>query len=332
MISIQSSLTELERHHQVLTLFQDTYLQALRNIAQYAVELDPEFTERHRKQITVLATEVAGGNQEVQLESRATLRGMLREYRDYAAKYIAGLRDELSGTARAMQEVMDALSQSDGDHDTRLRAVLTRLREVSAQPDPHAVASAVASAVNTIETSLEQLQKQHQLTIAQFQMEIHILHQRIDSLETAASLDEVTRFANRQEMEQRIGAATPGTYCLLLIHSRGLQRAEGQFGTQVAGELAAAFSKRLRNSLSADAGFSRWGAEQFVVMVTAKKSEATGYAKWITEHLSGAYACLKDGKTVRPTLQLNVGIVDTVAGDVPQRILQRASAFLGIRT
>ena len=35
--------------------------------------------------------------------------------------------------------------------------------------------------------------------------------------------------------------------------------------------------------------------------------------KWITEHLSGAYACMKSGKTVRPTLQLTVGIVDTVA-------------------
>ena len=42
-------------------------------------------------------------------------------------------------------------------------------------------------------------------------------------------------------------------------------------------------------------------------MLLAKKSEALASAKWITEHLSGAYACLKGGKTVRPAVQLTVG-------------------------
>ena len=46
----------------------------------------------------------------------------------------------------------------------------------------------------------------------------------------------------------------------------------------------------------------------------------------------GSSARQATGMKSLPVDAVVVGIVDTVAGDVPQRILQRASAFLGIRT
>jgi PleD family two-component response regulator len=158
--------------------------------------------------------------------------------------------------------------------------------------------------------------------VSQFQIEIRMLHKRIDTLEAAASLDHLTRFYNREELVERIKGATPGEYCLLLVSARGLRRAEMQFGPPVSEELAGAFAKRLRNSLPPNAVLGRWGT------VHMKKAEALASGKWITEHLSGTYVCLQGGKTVRPALQLNVGVVDTVAGDTATRVLERISIFL----
>ena len=172
------------------------------------------------------------------------------------------------------------------------------------------------------------MRKQHQVTISQFQIEIRMLHKRIDSLEANAAVDELTRFSNRADMENRVQAATAGEYCLLLVRAYGLRRAEMQFGPPIAEELAGAFSKRLRNSLPPNATITRWGNEELVVMVNVSKSDAIASAKWITEHLSGVYACLHGGKTVRPALQLNVGVVDTVAGETPGAILDRVGIFL----
>src|SRR5262249_57463297 len=69
------------------------------------------------------------------LESRATLRNILRDYRDKGAQCLAALRNELAGTARALEEILDSLSQSDGDHQTRLRAAVQRLRDAADTPD-----------------------------------------------------------------------------------------------------------------------------------------------------------------------------------------------------
>jgi len=321
-------MTELERSHQLRSVVLDCYLLAIKNMANYAVDLDEEVTGPHRKYLKQLADEVATDTPEALNNSRSTLRGLLRDYRDKASQYLSRLRDELAGTARALEEILDTLSQSDGDHESSLRAAVVSLREAAANPSGASIAGVVQSATAKIEKSVEQMRKQHQLTISQFMVEIRMLHKRIDSLEAAAATDEFTRFGTREETIERLRTTAPGSYSLLLIGARGLRRAEVQFGEEVGNELAGAFAKRLRNSLPANCTFGRWGAEEFVVMLSMTKAEAIASGKWITEHLSGSYACMKEGKAVRPALQLNVGVVDTAASEKPERILERIGVFL----
>jgi diguanylate cyclase len=328
MISIQSSLTELEHSHQIRAAVLDCYVQAIKNIAHYAVELDQELTAPHRKYLATLATEVATDAPEMVVESRATLRGLLRDYRDKASQYLANLRDELAGTARALQEILDSLAQADGDHEKNLRAALGKLRQVATAPGYAALGTVISATADSIEKNLEEVRKQHQLTTSQFLVEIRMLHKRIDALEAAASVEEIARFATREEMAERIRATPAGQYCLLLVGARGLRRAEVQFGKEVGDALGGAFAKRLRNSLPPAALIARWGHEEFAAMVTAPKTEALAFAKWINEHLSGDYSCLKSGKTVSPSLQLTVGVVDTAAQDTPERIIDRIGVFL----
>jgi len=328
MISIQSSLTELERSHQIRAVVLDCYVMAIKDTAHYAVELDEDLTASHRKYLNNLAVEVSTGTPEALTDGRATLRGLLRDYRDKAARYLGGLRDELAGTARTLEEILESLSQTDGDHEANLRAALGKLREIASGPDCAAIETVIMGAVNSIESSLEQVRKQHQLTNSQFLVEIRMLHQRIDALESAVSVDEVTRFATREQMMEQIRAAVAGQYCLMLVGARGLRRAEVQYGKEVGSTLAGAFAKRLCNSLPKDTIIGRWGPEEFAAMLTCTKSEALASAKWITENLSGAYCCLRDGKTTRPTLQLTVGVVETSAQEKPDRIIERIGLFL----
>ncbi|MEO8371057.1 MAG: hypothetical protein ABI806_17875 [Candidatus Solibacter sp.] len=64
------------------------------------------------------------------------------------------------------------------------------------------------------------------------------------------------------------------------------------------------------------------------MVLTSSKAEALASGKWISENVSGPYSCLSDGKSIRPALQLTVGVVDTSARETPDRILERIGAFL----
>jgi GGDEF domain-containing protein len=297
-------------------------------VAHYTIELDDEITAPHRQYLTGLAGEVALAQPATLAESRATLRALLRDYRDKAAHYLSALREELAGTALALQEILNSLAQADSDHEVKLRAALGRLRVISNSPDGSAVRAALLAAADNIEQSLEQIRQQHQLTVSQFLVEIRMLHKRIDLLETAASLDDLTKLFKRDEIERRICSASGGKLCLLLVRVNGFQQAERQCSREVALELAAAFSKRLRNSLPPSAIIGRWSDDGFVAMLSVEKPEAMASARWVAEHLSGAYACLHKGKTVHPAIQVAVAVVDDQAGDPPERTLMRVQEFL----
>ena len=138
MISIQSSLSELERSHQLRAAVLDCYVLAIKNIAHYPVELDEEFTSPTASTSEALASEVATGSPEALSDSRATLRGLLRDYRDKAALYLGNLRDELAGTARTLEEILDSLGQTDGDHEKNLRTIVRQIAPGSRQPRAYA--------------------------------------------------------------------------------------------------------------------------------------------------------------------------------------------------
>jgi len=326
MVSIRAAVDDLERIHQMRLKALDCYLTAIRDIARYPVELDDSLTPGHRKALEELAEQVAAGDGETLEESRGMLRALLRGYRDKAGAYLASLKDELESTARALEEILDSLSKSDGEEEGRLKAALKSLREVSNHPAARPIRNAILNAANGIDQSLEQIRKQQQLTISQFHMEIRMLHQRIDALETAATIDSVTSLLKRPEMEQQIRAAA-GVFSLVLVRVGGFVTAEKSFHPDVAIELAGAFTKRLRNSLPMEATVSRWSHEEFVAMLSVSKPEATPIARWIAEHLAGAYSLLLEGKLIHPRLQVSVATVEGGPGKADS-VLERVAEFL----
>jgi len=327
VISIGQSVTDLERSDRLRQTTLDCYVAAIQDAAHYAIELEEATTGDYRRYLETLAAEVSGANPANLSGSRGTFRGLLRDYRDKAAKFIGDLREELTGGARALEEILRSLSQSDGDHEVRLRTSIERLREISNSPAGAEVREAVLETSDSIGRSVEEMRKAHDLSIAQFQMEIHMLHKRIDGLEMAAMIDSLSKLFTRGEMEERIRTAAAECYALLLIRAAGVRAAEVRFGAAVSGELAAAFGKRLRNCLPPDATLGRWGPEEFVAKVGIAKREAFTASKWVTENLSGAYSCLLEGKTVRPSLQVSVAVVDRDAGEPPQRTCARIAEF-----
>jgi GGDEF domain-containing protein len=329
MISIQASLTELDRAHQLRQALVDIYLTSINDVGQYALDLDQSITGEFRKKLTGLTEELSRTGADALEGSGAALRETLRDFRDRGSAYLSNLRDELNGTAKALEKILDGLTQSGGDSEQRMRGALDRLKGLATSREGGAMGTAVAAATLSIETCLDQMRKQHQVMVSQFQTEIKMLHKRIDTLETAASKDLLTRLATRAEIVERIRATPAGGYCLVLSGVIGLLRAEVQHGKDAGEDLAGAFIKRLRSGVPPTAIVGRWGAEQFVVMDAMKQSSAVNLGKWITGNLGGAYCILKAGKPARPILQPMVAVIEATPQESSDQILRRVDLFFG---
>jgi GGDEF domain-containing protein len=329
MISIRKSLTELDRTAEEREMAFDCYRQAIRDAAQYAVELDEEVTEPYRSALVSLEKELVEGGGEALPQCRGNLRGLFRNYRDQAVTYLGRLRSDLSEAISSLQSTMDALTQADGSHDVKMQTAVKRLRQIPPTADMVSVRQAIRTTVTEIEAAQEQLHREHQLTIAQFVAEIRVLHRRIDSLESSVSVDQLTGLATRAEMEPRIYEGQAGTYCLVLIRAAGLRSVDTHLNRETAAELTGAFAKRLRNGLPSETAIGRWAEEAFVAMVPQSQAECMKLARWVGSNLTGPYACMFQGKLVHLSLKLGVAVIDS--SDVsPQRMIERSLHFLDI--
>ncbi|HLI85821.1 MAG TPA: diguanylate cyclase [Bryobacteraceae bacterium] len=313
LISLRKSSREAEQDLTPRSVAEECYVAALDNLAQYAIELEETTTKAYQGYLKDLAREVEGGTPQALAESQGTLRGLLRDYKDRAAAYISSLREELSRTASGLQRLIETLTQSDGNHESRLMAAVKQLRELAQSPMAKPVAEALRAASDSIAEELEKFREQQQLTVSQLLAEISLLHRRIDALESASSAEDLTKLFSRQEMERRLRVTVAGG-ALVLIKVDGLKRAALQFNADVARQLAAAFVKRLRNNLKPGAVVGRWSEEGFLIHLPASCGETEEIAKWIREHVAGSYACLLGGKIVRPAVQATVEVIHAISG------------------
>jgi GGDEF domain-containing protein len=322
MIDSSSALAEPELRDDSSSLALNCYVSAIRNIAHYAADLEPELTGPYRKYLEELAGGVACGACELE-ESRATLRALLRDYRDKTSQYLNILREDLNAAALALAQILESLGDTDGEQGDQLREALRTLREPSGD-DCDSLRDTVSVAAKTVENCLAAVRKRHQLSVSQLMIEIRMLHKRIDALESAAAVDMLTHLFPRQEMEQRI-REDPACVQLLMVRAGGIVTAASQFA--VAEELTGAVIRRLRNVLPAATIIARWSGHGFVAMLDLNMPEAEQIAVRMTANLGGQYACIKDGKAVHPPIQPEVRLL-APADRGAEEALREAEEFL----
>ena len=290
------------------------YIAAIQNIAHYAVELDAEITGPHVKYLAGLAAEVQAAPSQFLPESRATLRGLLRDYRDKAAQFLCRLRQQLESTAKALQETVEALAQSDGDHSTRLRDTLKRVREAAATPEGAPLRAMLTAAVDSIEGDLAQMRREQQFTMAQLQTEVRILHQRVEALQNAAAMDQASKFSSRRSIEEYVESLPIAGFMVLILKARGLAQARAKYGASVADELVAMFARRMRNCVPKDAVMGRWNEQDFMAVLPVSQDREKADPQAVSDHLSMPYACMMAGKVVRISLEVSVEVLPAPEG------------------
>ena len=197
MVSIRESMTELEKLHALQEVLLECYSSAVRDMEQYAVEIDDQITPAHQQHLAAIVLELTARTGVDNLtETRSLLRSELRDYRDRAAAILNGLRHDLIDKADALQAIVEAMASADGDHEERLQTSLGKLRKLADTPAAAPVRAAIVETSDQIEASIEELKRMNGLTVSQFMVEIKTLHKRIETLETAGRKDVLTGLSN----------------------------------------------------------------------------------------------------------------------------------------
>jgi len=313
LISLRKTANELDRLMELQEAASECYSLALRSMSQYAIEADPadlaEFRE-HLKTMGELWREAE--STEAFRSVQASFRGELREYRDKVHERIARLRAEVEAGAKAMATFAAGITSTGADHEGQMKRELSRLETASRSDNLEEMRHSIRMAVAGITAGVDQLRREHQMMMAQWQDEIRMLHQEFQAERRALFIDKESGAWNKPKLDGKLEEVLrqDQPFCALLLVVRNLNRLERRHSRSAVEGALNALVRRFQGVISAEAFIGRYSREEFVAILDVAPAGAMALSRDVTKKLSGNYSIQEGGIAHDVAVEVIAGVVE----------------------
>lgn len=314
----------MERLEALQSSTAEAYKMAIRSVAQYAVELDPQDVAGFRERLEAIARHYEAAAADADMRRiQASFRGELRDYRDQTNTRIERLRQEVEAGAAAMAAFAGCVTSAGADHEAHLKNELDHLRDICGWNDLTEIRRGLQGVIAGIGEALEQMQRANRMAILQMQDEIRMLHRDMELKRRALITDAPTGAWNRQKSEERMQELLreKEAFRVILVSVKNFKRVQGRFSQRVIDGVLKALVKRLRGIAGDDAPIGRMDEGEFAVLLDSDPAGALTQWRDTSSSLSGAYSVQEAGFAVTVPLEVATGIVERAAN-------MEADAFL----
>ena len=247
--------------------------------------------------------------------------GGLRAYRDRCSAHLERLRKDLGASIKALESFTASIASSGEDHETQIEAELQRLERLTDEDSIEEIRRGVRIATAEIAASLERMQRNTQMVIAQLRDEIRLLHEAQNPRRSQPAAEFFSRATIDQNIEQFLARKQP--FCLLFVNLRNLQRVESRLPRGVVERALEELMSRLQSIVGRGALVGRWSWQSFVAIVDPQPGGGMALTREATRKLSGGYSMHEDGSTHEVTLEITVGTLHRGADDDPSAFAKR---------
>jgi GGDEF domain-containing protein len=317
LISIRKATDDLDRLAETINSVKATYVHALRSTAQYSIEFSAADAESFRDHLeTICALAETASFPDDWLSIQASFRGELRDYRDRSVAQLTKFRADMKAAADAMEIFADSVVASSMDHRDGVQEALGKLDAVLAEESLAKVRDALVETKAEIGASIERMDHQHGLMIAQLRDEIRSLHQQIDADRRAQFTDRATGVWNRHKLDAQMEEMLKHdeSFCVLVVGIRNLRRLDQRYSPAVVEGGVKALLQRLTAMLDDDATLGRWQEETFAAVLQIDPATAMSMSRKASKKLTGVYSVQENGLSRNIELHAVAGVIERERG------------------
>ena len=317
LISIRKATDDLDKLAETINTVKAAYVHALRSTAQYSVEIDAEDSETFRDHLDVIVKQVETAKYpEDWLSLQASFRGELRNHRDRSLARLTKLRNEIKAAADAIELFAESVVSSGMDHKEGLDDALGKLDAVVREESIAKVRDALVDAKAQIGASVERMEREHHLMVAQLRDEIRSLHRQIEADRRAQFTDPATGVWNRQKLQEQMEQMLDHdeSFCVLIVNIRNLRRLDQRYSRPIVEGGVSALLQRMTGMLGDDAMLGRWDEDVFAAILQIDPAAAIAISRQASQKLSGSYAVQDNGASRNIDLQAVAGVIERQRG------------------
>ncbi len=348
VLSLSQQISELDRlatlRSGVLTYFSES----VRAAAERLICFDEKAVAEHRERLLVTATQIENAKCEVDVQrARQGLVRILDEHRDQGESYIAGIRENLQGTARMLHSLISQMSRSGAPLHDALQNDVSNLGNLIQIEEIQQLRAELQRTSERMTKHLSEMRREYQMLLTQMQNEIQTLHRELaacregrgrsnhlpaneshdSSASGLASITVPSTGMKRPDFEEllRIKAEQGGFFSLAVLWMSNLTQLFGEHEPDTVIEAMEETANGIAQALAESPFWLRWEDDCFVVCVDKCGSEASSWSHDVARRLSGMRR-VRSGAQLE--LRISSGVVEQTKGEPADKVVLRTAQFI----
>ncbi|HEX4283523.1 MAG TPA: GGDEF domain-containing protein [Terracidiphilus sp.] len=311
----------------------DSYRTLLCSIGKTAVQISPVLGSDLESNLQRLDHRVAfqpTPESVKQIEKQVELQ--LQEWGGRLSDHLKSKAEEVREIMVALAKTAEAVGNRDQGHSTRFKEVTGQLERIAHLDDLTQLRSSLVKQVSALKNSVEQMSRDNHEMVAQLRAEVSIYETKLRTVEQLSMRDELTRVANRRNIEERIrwSIESKQTFCVLMLDLNGFKQVNDQYGHPAGDDLLKQFAIELQTNTRSGDLVGRWGGDEFVIVLACDLTGAAAHIDRIRHWVFGKYT-LQIGKSAEnPVVQVDasIGTAEWKSGKSLQDLVAEADASM----
>lgn len=257
-----------------------------------------------------------------------SVQGQLLDWGHRTAQHYEKKTDEVKEILIVMARTVESVGQRDQRAASQLAQVTGRLKRIATLEDLSQIRTSIEESAAELKTSVERITAEGKAAMEQLQGELNAYQARLEEAVHIVSVDSLTGLRSRFWMEKyiarRIAETTP--FSLLLIDIDEFKRVNDEYGHPVGDELLRQFATELKSAFRSGFVVSRWGGDEFIVLLDCKLDEAQAQTVKLKKWVCGSYTLPGRSGPVKLQIDASIGAAERKPRETVTDLLARADA------
>jgi diguanylate cyclase (GGDEF)-like protein len=308
-----------------------SYRDSLTAIGTSATQICPHIGEDVRDSLLNLRDQLSPeANPGAVAATGKLVEGELRKWGESASEYLQQTAHDVKEIMLIVAETTQAAGDRNQKYARQFSEFAGQLASIGKLEDLTKVRQSLEKSARQLKSCVEKMVQDGEQSDSRLRAELSTYQSRLDELERVATHDPVTGVANRYKAERQIQLRIQSArnLSIAIFDLDDFKRTNDLHGHPAGDALLRQFAAELRSFFRPADIVSRWGGDEFLVVVDCAAEEVRDRIEPVRKWVYGDYKIQVDGKTLNVGVNASVGMASWKPGETAADLIARADAAM----
>jgi diguanylate cyclase (GGDEF)-like protein len=314
-----------------LKTMSESYRASLTAMGVSATQICPHIGEDFQRDLLNLRDRLSPeAAAETVTETGKLVEEELKKFGEGASNYFQQTATDVKEIMMIVAETAQAVGERDQRYARQFGEFSGQLAAIGNLEDLTKIRLSLGKSASQLKTYVEKMVQDGEQSVSKLRAELSVYQTRLDEVERVATQDPVTGVANRYKAERQLQLRIERgrSLSIAIFDLDNFKQTNDRYGHPAGDTLLKQFATELRTFFRASDIVSRWGGDEFLVIVDCSAEEVRDRIEPVRKWIDGDYGIKIGAETHTVGVRASAGMASWLPGETAAELIARADAAM----